>query len=190
MSAQIPIATMTTLLIATSDVSGTLIDNTQFIIEDKKAITLNEESSSSTATPIIQMFQPVQSYTVNLNNDDYETDTVFEKLKRELISYTQLKSDWDYNGGVVPQQSSVNTSLIFLEKLKTFALPLPKTMLSGDGEVCLYWAKQDFYIEVGFEEEGLYSYIVDNHSTPFSEDDCSIDDFIKSKLFNALNKFS
>lgn len=190
MSARISAATMTTLIIATTDVSGTLISDNQFIIEENRSISQNEVAYTTQTEPLIQTSEAIQSDKIYSIAHSFVIENTFKKLERELLSYSQLKPNWDYDDAIVPERSNIDSSIEFLNILKNFQLPPPKTMVSGDGEVCLYWSNKYFYIEVGFENKGLFSYIVDDYQTPFSEDDCIINNFVKSKLFSSLNNFS
>lgn len=191
MSARTPLSTtLTTLLITASGASGTLLTPDQFITElqrnDSTVITQN----ISDTKPLIKTISYQKLSSTILSSSKTYLDEKFNRVEQELLSYLQLKPDWDYDDGIVPQSYNIDTSIRFLTLLKNFHLPLPKPMLAGDGEVCLYWKKENFYIEVGFEEEGEFSYAVDNHKTPFGEDDCSINDFIKTRLYASLNNFT
>ena len=114
----------------------------------------------------------------------------FYLVKKELLSYLGLDSNWDYNSAIAPKKTAIETSIKFLKQLETLNFPLPTPMLSSDGEICLYWKKKNFYIEIGFEEEGHFSYAVDNYDKPFGEDSLPIDNFYQTRLYAALSNFS
>lgn len=185
------LTTLTTLLITIPDISATALVSSQFIIgEQNNEVQYVKQPNSSTEPLIEESVASMFTSATHSNSNILDTQNIFNKTERELLSYLQLKDDWDYEGGVVPENYSVNTSINFLKMLKKFQLPLPKPMLTGDGEVCLYWKKKKFYIEVGFEKEGQFSYLVDDYISPFGKDDCNIDDFVKTKLYASLNSFA
>lgn len=190
MSAQIQVATLTSLIIASTDVSASALQPDQFIINFPTGKYSQASLYASTNDALIASPESIKYLgSAKSNNDNYIRENSFNKVERELHSYLQLNSNWDDEGALVPDASSVDMSIKFLSLLKTYQLPLPKPMLANDGEVCLYWKKQNFYIEIGFRENGLFTYLVDDFNIPFGESDCALDNFLRTKLYASLNNF-
>ena len=102
-----------------------------------------------------------------------------ERLAGKLMTYLRLEKDWDGYGGVPPTAQAVSDALTFIENLRAGfpALPLPKPMLSGDGEVGLYWDQAGVFADVGFTGDGTLSYYVESESGEnHGKDDISLDD--------------
>jgi hypothetical protein len=112
----------------------------------------------------------------------------FKKLEGELYSYLELDENWDGYGGTIPDKELINSCQEIIEKLKKLGLNAPKPMLTGSGEVGLYWKDDTTYIELSFEEEDTFSYIIDNGKNIVGEEDCSKDDNLPSRLHIALEK--
>jgi len=92
------------------------------------------------------------------------------KIERELESYLQLEDGWDGYGGEAPSKDSVFAAIGFLKKVKESGYKLPKPMVSGDGEVGLYWDYADCYIDVGFEELGEMTFYAKDSYGEWGED--------------------
>ncbi len=115
----------------------------------------------------------------------------FDKTEEELLSYTKLTKGWDGYQGIAPNEDIINSSRNFLKLVKSQNLPAPKPMLSGEGEVSLYWDIDNTYIEVGFEEEMFFSYLIDSVDKTIGEDDVKFEnDILPNNLFLELTKLS
>lgn len=120
---------------------------------------------------------------MNLPNNDVE------KVKAELLSYLDLGDGWDGYGGSKPNADVVASCVECLDQVNNFGFKLPKTMVSGDGDVCLYWDTLGFYIEIGFEERGSYTYIiVVNDVEVEGDDDCDLEQGLTPQLIKAINE--
>jgi hypothetical protein len=84
----------------------------------------------------------------------------FESVKADLLSYLDLEDGWDGYGGSKPNPDVIASSIELLHQVNNFGLVLPKTMVSGSGEVSLYWDVADFYVEIGFKEKDRYTYLI------------------------------
>ena len=122
-------------------------------------------------------------------NGTSEQINQLNKTEEELLSYIKLTKGWDGYQGVVPEESVINISLNFLKLIKSQNFPAPKPMLSGEGEVSLYWDIDNTYIEVGFEAESFFSYLIDSVDRTTGEDDVKFDsDTIPSNLLIELKE--
>jgi hypothetical protein len=79
------------------------------------------------------------------------------ELASEILAYRHLHEDWDGEGGVPPSREAIRGALAFLELLP-LSSKLPKTTVSGDGEVGFYWKTRSGYIDVGFLGDGYIRY--------------------------------
>jgi len=134
------------------------------VITTKPAhIESNEVSDYSNIAHLIEIEKPVSE---------------FDKRSASLQNYLTLPEDWDGYGGVAPGIEAVTSCMELLSKLDDLSLTsvLPKTMLSGNGEVSLYWTDKEtgLHIEIGSEEEGLFSYLVSSKDVVFGEDDIDL----------------
>lgn len=124
--------------------------------------------------------------------DTFHTKTKYDEISGELLSYMSLENDWDGYGGSVPKKETILSCSELLSKLCKKNITPPKTMLSGDGEVSLYWTNKtmDIHIEIGFEEEGLYSYLISTPSLTTGEDDYVLSNDIPTLLLEHISAFN
>lgn len=94
------------------------------------------------------------------------------KLTSHLRSYLELDKGWDGFDGVAASIESFNDAVSFISKLPKQA-PAPKTMLSGDGEIALYWEDRNRYAEAAFPGDGTFHFIMDSHEKTLVLDDIS-----------------
>jgi hypothetical protein len=78
-------------------------------------------------------------------------------LSNQIMAYGHLPEDWDGEGGVAPSKEAVDDALAFMELLPLSG-KLPKSMVSGDGEVGFYWKTDSAYIDVSFFGDGKIVY--------------------------------
>jgi hypothetical protein len=100
--------------------------------------------------------------------------TDFEAVKATLLSYLNLGDGWDGYGGVKISPDVVESCIELLHQVNNFKLRLPETMVSGDGEVGLYWTRENLYVEIGVEEKGLYTYLILRRGYASGMDDVDI----------------
>lgn len=80
-----------------------------------------------------------------------------EPLKRETKAYSTLKAGWDGPDSLPPSVLSMETALHLIDVLPA-RLPLPRPMLSFNGELGLYWDLHGGYAELSFETGGQISF--------------------------------
>ncbi|KJV06226.1 hypothetical protein [Methylocucumis oryzae] len=83
---------------------------------------------------------------VNISND------VFSQLN----SYFELKSGWDGPDSSPPASTDIESAINFANLIPPI-FPMPKAMLSSDGEVGLYWDDNIAYIDLQFESDQTLS---------------------------------
>lgn len=91
----------------------------------------------------------------------------FEKaVTAELDGYGSLKDGWDGEGSLAPSRSDIERAIAFVDSLPS-AIPLPKPMVSGDGQIGLYWSKGDKYADINFDFDSTISiYVRDSAYVP------------------------
>ena len=121
-------------------------------------------------------------------------DTLAESIKyttliKTLKSYVELEEDWDGYGGIVPDGKIIVTAIELLEQMKDAKLQAPKSMLSGSGEVGLYWKNNSMYIEISIDEPMNYSLYIEEGNAYSGKADISIANDLMPELFVAMDKF-
>ena len=98
-----------------------------------------------------------QGETSLIDIESHREPTKKERIEGKITSYLLLKADWDGYGGRAPSNQAIVDGLKWLNLLPTDCA-LPKPMLSGAGEVGLYWDADGFYCDIGFFGDGTFSY--------------------------------
>jgi hypothetical protein len=75
-----------------------------------------------------------------------------ELLKRELVGYSEMSPIEMANDIPPPSIEIINEALKFVDLIPS-RLPLPRPMLSANGEVELYWDLEHGYADVSFESK-------------------------------------
>ena len=147
--------------------------------------------------PNISVFVPNQPALADFNTLKYERPgkspigidaepTEKEKIEGRITSYLLLENDWDGYEGKPPSNQAVVDSLMWLSLLPTDT-PLPKPMLSGAGEVGLYWEAADFYCDIGFFGDGTFSFYAERpDGSSMSNEDIEIKSTPESLLILLL----
>lgn len=150
--------------------------------------TIDTSNSESYITkPTVSKQQDFSSsYRDDVSTSRYLSVNQFDKAEGELSSYLGLTEGWDGYDGIVPSKETISSSLKFLKIINNYNLPAPKPMLSGEGEVSLYWNINDTYIEAGFEDGNLLSFLVNSPDEVFGEDDFQLKEKLPNNLFMAL----
>jgi len=117
-------------------------------------------------------------------------DTTLIKLHSLINSYEQLPKNWDGYNGIAPAKSTVSATIAFLNVLMQQSIMPPKAMLSGSGEISLYWNNKDTYIEIGFEDKEHYTYFIDDKGNEFGEDNYLLSESIPNSLLKILKTIS
>jgi len=100
-----------------------------------------------------------------------QSKTKYDKVIHELDSYLELPDNWDGYNGTQPTEEVVSTVKKFFNFLKEKKLHAPDIMLSGTGEVALFWKHKDDYIEVSFEDKDQLTYFFMINEKFHGEDD-------------------
>ena len=144
----------------------------------------NPDPRSASTTGIIELEEVTPAPTDLGYNSIASQSTRFDTLSVELFSYVHLPVGWDGYGGIPASLSAISDAFSFLSS-RPEDIPLPTPQLSSDGEVGLYWRTRDFYGEVGFYGDGLFSYYVlitppNGSPVEYGGDDCFLldDNFV------------
>jgi len=100
-----------------------------------------------------------------------QSKTKYDEVIHELDSYLELPDNWDGYNGTQPTEEVVATVKKFLNFLNDKQLHTPDIMLSGTGEVALFWKNKDDYIEVSFEDKDQLTYFFTINDKFHGEDD-------------------
>ena len=111
------------------------------------------------------------------------------EIIEQLKSYLFLEKDWDGYGGIGPAIEAVNDA-IFTVKSIPDNLPLPTPMISGDGEVGVYWKFGNTFIDIEFSGDGLSTYYIRTHEgKEYFGDDISLSDSdFSTAIVNTLSQ--
>lgn len=80
-----------------------------------------------------------------------------EALKLEVVGYGEYQDGWNGLGSIGPSRSAISAALGVLDLLPG-RLPLPRPMLSSDGELGLYWDLLNGYAEICFDADGSLTF--------------------------------
>lgn len=94
------------------------------------------------------------------------------KIESYLRHYLELDAGWDGYQGVPARTQSFVDAISFIKKLP-YQAPAPKTMLSGSGEISLYWEDHCRYAEAAFPGDGSFHFIFDAEDSTLVLDDIS-----------------
>lgn len=84
-----------------------------------------------------------------------------EQLKRETKTYSAIKPGWDGPDSVGPSAEAMTKMLTLIDAVPA-RLPLPRPMLSRNGELGLYWDLDGGYAELSIEVDGHISFFSRN----------------------------
>lgn len=108
------------------------------------------------------------------------------KVAKHIRSFVQLPIDWDGYGGIPASQASASDALELLVRTPKYSR-IPKAMLSGDGEVSLYWDSSHAYAEASFPGDGTFHFFTD---TPNAQNIIDGDDIdVRSNFPADLRRF-
>lgn len=111
----------------------------------------------------------------------------YKKIYQELESYKALKDNWDGYNGIRPTDEVIDATKNFLAILKNYNIMQPRIMVSGDGQIALFWKDNKKYIEVDFDIGQHFSYFYEIEKQIYGEDDVFIYDRLPTKLLEAFN---
>ncbi|MDE0094643.1 MAG: hypothetical protein OXO49_09115 [Gammaproteobacteria bacterium] len=106
---------------------------------------------------------------------DFSPDS--SDLQEKLLSYKNLKDNWDKEGALAPKTKAVNDALAFLQ-FKPSDVRFPYPEVGSEGEVGVYWnfKKKDMFAEVIFKGDGKYEYYAVLGTPTNISKDCSGED--------------
>ncbi len=82
-----------------------------------------------------------------------------EWLRSELMNYQHLPAGWDGEGSLPADPLHIAAASALLEVLPA-GLPLPKPMLSPDGELGLYWKDDRLFADAVIEDKNHFSLFI------------------------------
>jgi hypothetical protein len=82
-----------------------------------------------------------------------------EWLRSELASYQNLPAGWDGEGSLPADPMHISAASTLLELIPA-GIPLPKPMLSPDGELGLYWKGDRWFADAVIEDETHFSLFI------------------------------
>lgn len=108
--------------------------------------------------------------TISLDSESFSALTqprfvskAVDNIRRELMEYDALQDGWDGPDSVRPLRSNLAEASAWLGRLPLGA-QLPRSMLSSNGDVGLYWDLNGGYAELTFEHEGELTFFATNRS--------------------------
>lgn len=108
------------------------------------------------------------------------------ELMKKIESYQYLKKNWDGYDGIAPKKEVISFANGIIQVLQKYKISAPKAMVSGQGEIGLFWKGQNDYIEISLEEDFSSSYFVKNDNEVYGEEDCFAEYKLPDKLLKAL----
>ncbi len=123
----------------------------------------------------------------------YSTPTLtHSNLREKLLSYKNLKDNWDKEGALAPKTEAVDDALAFLQ-FKPSDVRFPYPEVGSEGEVGVYWniKKKDMFAEVLFKGDGKYEYYAvlgtpTNISKDYSGEDLNVNENWHENLVEIL----
>lgn len=106
------------------------------------------------------------------------------QLYARVHYFTRLPQDWDGYDGIPATYESWISAVEFIQLLPN-RVDTPFAMLSGDGEISLFWENAKNYLEVSFPGDGTYHYIFtsQDRDIQFASDDLSLNERSINKNF-------
>lgn len=112
---------------------------------------------------------PTNIYEEKIFNSEYNT------IQEELLSYADEVKN--------PSPTEMYFARMMLSSLSEQNIITPKIMLDNESEISFYWRSENKYIEISVNEEGLFSYLIDDKVKPIGGEDISIHELQKLSLF-------
>lgn len=95
------------------------------------------------------------------------------KLNERVIQFRNLEDGWDGYDGQAATFGSFIDAGTFISRLPVRFSP-PAAMLSGDGEISLFWKKHGVYLEVSFPGDGTYHFIYKGGAARYASRDIDV----------------
>lgn len=140
--------------------------------EDASEVRMAEVMSSAQQSTQINFDLPFQVAFVAPTHEGARLAAV-QRLYRGIESYLALEAGWDGYDADDANRSSVQEARVFIAALPS-QYPVPKSTISSDGEISLYWAKEDRYLEASFPGDGTYHYIYSAPGERFGSPDIAV----------------
>lgn len=129
-------------------------------LEWERPLSYTTQGQLTTPTAAVGSFEPVTAAPAfDATGGTYNK---LEAIAGEVRLYSELPAEWDGDGSRTPSASSVNAATEFLMK-SPGGLPLPKPMLSQNGEVGFFWDLERGYADISFDENGAASFFSRAH---------------------------
>jgi hypothetical protein len=125
--------------------------------ETKKNQYGNSKYLKNTILPLMADVQPAITDKTLYQPEMMQLVNARELLKRETKAYSLFESGWEEDGNIPPSKIAMTQALTFIDSLPS-RLPLPRPMLSANGELGLYWDLDGGYAELSFETNGQISF--------------------------------
>ncbi len=122
-------------------------------IKNKSVATsiINKDYYCGVVAPTIDELVPLPQIIDIVPATNATSDVYFQ-----LNSYSKLEAGWDGSDSVGPSPIDVKLAIDFVKSIPAI-FPLPKTMLSRDGEIGLYWDDNLVYLDIQFEPDKALS---------------------------------
>lgn len=85
----------------------------------------------------------------------------WNKLRSKIASFRELAPNWDGHESIAPKPETVDAILQALAQLP-IDMPLPKPLLSNDGEIGVYWTSGNAFADLTIDAQGEMSLYVRN----------------------------
>lgn len=111
-------------------------------------------------------------------------------LQQPIREYIQEADGWDGYHGKHPSPQAEQDVKTFIKMLPS-NFKSPRKGVSGDGEIGLFWEKDQIYIDIGFVGNHLYSfYARDSDGIEYFGDDISVSSEIDVDLIRLMGQVS
>jgi len=178
--------TVVSLGIASSNSTPIIKEN---ISSAPSSINITTDYSVKTESPFLIQYEKSETISDTYFISEKE-DSNLIKLHSLINSYEQVPDNWDGYNGIAPERNTIKATKAFLNVLMRQSIQTPKSMLSGSGEISLYWNAENTYIEIGFEDDAHYTYFVNHNGEEFGKDDYPLSESIPNSLLKILKTFS
>jgi len=85
------------------------------------------------------------------------TSRTYQQARGEVRAYSFLPEGWAGQDTKAPILGTVLEATLLLSRLESYAVPVPKSSVSGDGEILLYWHFEGFRLELSlFGDSNIY----------------------------------
>jgi hypothetical protein len=143
-------SSLTTALVALALTPATVIGSGTMV-----APRLTPVNQAAKTDAVLRRQTTPTEWKIELDTD--ATPDPLEALRDEAIRYASLSDGWDGPSSIAVSVASRNSALAFIDVLPP-GLPLPKIMVSPEGEIGFYWDLGGGYADISFSENGRGSF--------------------------------